>query len=85
MSKPPPKKAAPRKAAKADVDAVAFGRKLRAAREASGMSQADLAKAVGMPQPRFPALERGDTDVRLSTVRRFAKALGVKLKDLLPD
>ena len=49
--------------------------KLREAREAAGLSQADLARLVNIPQPRLPALEQGRTDVRLSTIRRFAKAL----------
>jgi transcriptional regulator with XRE-family HTH domain len=66
-----------------DPDAVLFGMKLRKAREAAGLSQADLAKLVNIPQPRLPALEQGRTDVRLSTIRRFAKALGVQLTDLL--
>jgi ribosome-binding protein aMBF1 (putative translation factor) len=76
MTKPPTKKK--------DPDAVKFGTKLREAREAAGLSQSDLAKLVKIPQPRLPGLEQGRTDVRLSTIRRFAKALGVRLKDLLP-
>ena len=66
-----------------DADAVLFGTRLRKAREAAGLSQADLAKLVNIPQPRLPALEQGRTDVRLSTIRRFAKALGIQLTDLL--
>ena len=59
---------------------------VRDQRTQRGLSQADLAKLVNIPQPRLPALEQGRTDVRLSTIRRFAKALGVQLTDLLsPD
>ena len=92
MTTPPRKKASPKKRAAVrrkgarDADAVLFGMRLREAREAAGLSQADLAKLVNIPQPRLPALEQGRTDVRLSTIRRFAKALGVQLTDLLsPD
>jgi ribosome-binding protein aMBF1 (putative translation factor) len=67
-----------------DADAVVFGTKLREAREAAGLSQAELAKLVKIPQPRLPGLEQGRTDVRLSTIRRLAEALGIPLTDLLP-
>jgi ribosome-binding protein aMBF1 (putative translation factor) len=79
----PKKRAAVRRKDARDPDAVLFGMKLREAREAAGLSQADLAKLVNIPQPRLPALEQGRTDVRLSTIRRFATALGVQLTDLL--
>jgi ribosome-binding protein aMBF1 (putative translation factor) len=79
----PKKRTAVRRRDARDADAVLFGTKLREAREAAGLSQAELAKLVNIPQPRLPALEQGRTDVRLSTIRRFAKALGVQLTDLL--
>jgi predicted transcriptional regulator len=88
VSKPPLKKSATRKAPKAkeqDVDVIAFGRKLRAAREKAGLSQSELAKLAGVNQPAIPTLENGRIDVRISTVRKFAKALGLRMKDLLPD
>ena len=79
----PKKRAAASRRGGRDADAVLFGTRLREAREAAGLSQADLAKLVSIPQPRLPALEQGRTDVRLSTIRRFAKALGIPLTDLL--
>jgi ribosome-binding protein aMBF1 (putative translation factor) len=79
-----PAKEATARAPRRDADAVAFGARLRKAREAAGLSQADLARLVKIPQPRMPRLEQGRTDVRLSTIRRFAKALGISLTDLLP-
>jgi XRE family transcriptional regulator, fatty acid utilization regulator len=85
-AKPAPKKAAPR-VADPPIDTqtqIFFGQRVRALREAAGMSQDDLAKIVGMAQAKFPAIEQGRRDVRLSTVRRFARALGVTLQDLLP-
>jgi ribosome-binding protein aMBF1 (putative translation factor) len=68
-----------------DTDAqVYFGKKVRELREAKGWSQEDLAKAVSMVQTKLPAIEQGRRDVHLSTVQRFAKALGVTIQDLLP-
>ena len=43
-----------------------------------------LAKLLCIEQSRMPEIERGDRDVRISTVRRFATALGVSPKDLIP-
>jgi transcriptional regulator with XRE-family HTH domain len=63
---------------------VYFGRCLRALREEHGLSQGNLAQLVGMQQIRFPAIEAGRQDVRLSTIHRFAKALGVSLPELFP-
>lgn len=64
---------------------VHFGRRVRALREERGLSQDDLAKLVGMAQTKLPAIEQGRRDVRISTVRRFADALGVSIQDLLPS
>lgn len=61
-----------------------FGRRVRELRETAGLSQAALAKSVGMVQAKLPAIEMGKRDVKLSTVRRFSRALGVTLRDLLP-
>lgn len=60
----------------------AFGRKVRTLREAAGLSQAELAKLVGMVQTKLPAIEQGRRDIRLSTIARFARALNVSIKDL---
>lgn len=63
---------------------VYFGRRVRELREAAGLSQLALAERLGVPAPRLPAIEHGRHDVRLSTLRRFARALGVTVSDLLP-
>ena len=43
------------------------------------MSQVDMAKRLGVSQPMVSKLERGHTDPRLSTLERYADALGVFL------
>ena len=49
-----------------------------------GLTQEQLAQMVGMAQTRLPAIEQGQRDMHLSTMRRFARALGVPLRELLP-
>ena len=84
MTKAPPKKASAKVKGERDGTPVRFGKALKAAREAAGLSQADLARRVGIAQPDMPEIERGDRDVRLSTANRLAQALGHDLRDLLP-
>lgn len=90
MTVPPRKKAGVKKKAidrikrPSDPTPVYFGKHLKTAREAAGLSQAELGRMVGIPQPDMPAIERGERDVRLSTANRLAHALGVHLCELLP-
>ncbi len=54
-------------------------------REKRGMTQADLAKAIGTRQANVSRLERFDTNLTLGTLEKVAKALGVDLQiDLVP-
>jgi DNA-binding XRE family transcriptional regulator len=45
-------------------------------RKARGWSQEDLAKVIGLTQPTIASFERYDSDPKLSTVRRYAYAVG---------
>ncbi len=49
------------------------------ARTQANMTQADVAKAMGVSQPRVARIESGK-NVSLETLRRYAKATGGKLK-----
>lgn len=49
---------------------------LVAARQDSGLSQTEIAARMGTSQSAVARLERGDADVRLSTLDRYATALG---------
>ena len=54
-------------------------------RERRGMTQADLAKAIGTRQANVSRLERFDTNLTLGTLEKVAQALGVNLQiDLVP-
>jgi transcriptional regulator with XRE-family HTH domain len=61
-----------------------IGNRIRALRESKGLLQKDLAKSAGLPIRTIGRIERGEVDVRLSTLTRIAKALGSSTKDLLP-
>jgi transcriptional regulator with XRE-family HTH domain len=63
--------------------AARFGANLKAARLRLGITQVDLAKLSGLQATRIPSIERGTSDLRLSTAQRLSDALGVPLSDLL--
>jgi len=56
---------------------------LRSWRTIREFSQRALAARAGMPYPMIAKLELGQTDPRLSTLRRLAEALGIDVVDLL--
>jgi transcriptional regulator with XRE-family HTH domain len=62
-----------------------FGRRVRDARQAAGMTQEDLAVACGVERSYLSVLERGGRDPRLSTVARLARSLNLPPGDLLDD
>ncbi|HEY9175126.1 MAG TPA: helix-turn-helix transcriptional regulator [Verrucomicrobiae bacterium] len=49
-------------------------------RQQRGMTQADLAKAIGTRQANVSRLERFDTNLTLGTLEKVAEALGVNLE-----
>ena len=61
-----------------------IGDKIRTLRRKRGWSQEQLGAMVGFSQSKISKIERGDWD-SLSDLRLIARALGVKLKDLIDD
>jgi transcriptional regulator with XRE-family HTH domain len=55
-----------------------FGETVLAWRLARGMTQADLARAARVPRPNLSAIERGEREVTLKTLRALALALDVR-------
>jgi ribosome-binding protein aMBF1 (putative translation factor) len=49
-------------------------------RQKRGMTQADLAKAIGTRQANVSRLERFDTNLTLGTLEKVAQALGASLR-----
>ena len=60
------------------------GERVRKYRRQKGWSQDQLGAMVGFSQSKISKIERGDWD-SLSDLRLIAKALGVKLKELIDD
>lgn len=49
-------------------------------RHAVGLSQADVAQRMGTSQPAVARLEAGGVDARVSTLERYAAAIGARLE-----
>lgn len=62
---------------------VAFGGRLRSLRQARGWSQERLAQAVGLDRSYVGGVERGERNVSLENISKFARGLGVKPSELL--
>jgi ribosome-binding protein aMBF1 (putative translation factor) len=55
-------------------------------RQRRGMTQSDLAKAIGTRQANVSRLERFDANLTLGTLEKVARALGANLQiDLVPE
>lgn len=63
--------------------AVLFGKNARKAREALGLSQAQLAAICGFHPTYIGMVERAERNISLANAYRIAKALGQSLDALL--
>src|SRR2546428_945141 len=59
------------------------GRRIRALREAHGLSLRDLAERSGVSAPMLSQVERGDTSPTLSVAQKIAAGLDLSLSVLL--
>jgi len=57
----------------------AISARLRAAREAKGISQRELGKIAGLPQAQISRIEAGQVDMRLSTLSELSHALDLEI------
>ena len=64
---------------------VAFGRRLRAARLARGLSQEQLGQAADLDRTYISSCEAGRRNVTLRTLGRLADALDVHQAELIAD
>lgn len=62
--------------------AKAVGRRIRALRNAKGMTQIALGDAVGVSEEWIRRIERGEGKPSLDVVEALAKALGIAAADL---
>lgn len=63
---------------------VKLGNKLREAREKKDLTQAELAKKVGINVNFYARVERGEVQAALDTLEKIFKVLKVKSSDILP-
>jgi ribosome-binding protein aMBF1 (putative translation factor) len=61
-------------------EAFKFSVMLRQARERAGLTQEMIAKKLRTKKSAISRIENNAEDIRLSTLGRYAKALGMKLK-----
>jgi len=64
-----------------DPTLLTLGRNLRRARELRGWSQEELAFRCGVHRTYVGGVERGEYNASILTIRRFTKALGIRLAD----
>ena len=57
--------------------------KIAATREKKGLTQKQLGAKLGMPQSQVSRMEKNPASVTYRTLQRVAKALGVKINDML--
>lgn len=60
-----------------------FAKRLKRARVDAGLSQLDMVRLWGFSLSHYQALERGDVEPRLSTLKRLAESFGVTLSELV--
>src|SRR5690348_9964514 len=65
------------------VDPAAIGARVKALREASGLSLRDLASRSGVSAPMLSQVERGETSPTLTVAARIAAGLELRLSQLL--
>jgi transcriptional regulator with XRE-family HTH domain len=64
---------------------VRFGEKLRAIRLKAGVSQEKLADIAGLHRTYVSTVERGQKNVSLQNIEKFAEALDVSMAELMPE
>jgi transcriptional regulator with XRE-family HTH domain len=62
---------------------IFLGKNIRMLRERRNISQEEFGKMVGVHRTYVGMVERGEKNITIFSLRRFADALGVKVKDLI--
>jgi transcriptional regulator with XRE-family HTH domain len=65
--------------------AVRFGRRLREVRQDRGISQEKLAELAGLHRTYVSSVELGKRNISLFNIESLARALRVKMAELMPD
>lgn len=62
-----------------------FGSRIRSLRKHKRMTQADLARLVGIDRTYIGGVERGERNIGLMNIKKLADALNVSTKELFDD
>jgi len=62
---------------------IFLGRKIRNERERRNLSQEQLGKRAGVHRTYVGMVERGEKNITISNLARFAKALELQVRDLI--
>lgn len=62
-----------------------FGARIRALRQAQGLSQEKLAELAGLHRTYISSVELGERNVSLKNIQALADALGVSLQELFEN
>lgn len=62
-----------------------ISKKIRKARKAAGLTQAQLAERSGIPQSHISRLENGEHSPSAQTLQRLAKAMNLRYEELDPS
>lgn len=65
--------------------AIRFGKRLREVREEAGLSQEKLAELSTLHRTYVSSVERGKRNISIENIERLAVALGVSMRQLMPD
>lgn len=64
-------------------DLARLGRRIRQARDASGLNLHELARLSGISAPALSRIETGKRDLRITSLYRIAAALRISARDLV--
>jgi transcriptional regulator with XRE-family HTH domain len=68
-----------------DERLVELGKRVKAARSAAGLTQAQVATTVGIHRTHVVNIEAGRENITVGTLYGLADHLSVRASDLLPD
>src|SRR5690606_15889962 len=64
---------------------VNLGEYIRSKRESLNISQQAVAYKLGMSQPAYSKIERGETEVKVSQLYKIAACMHITIYELLPE
>ncbi|MGH9592140.1 MAG: helix-turn-helix domain-containing protein, partial [Bryobacteraceae bacterium] len=67
----------------ANTERTGFGERVRAAREAAGLTQQQVAERLGITQPSYALWERHAVALKPDQIASLAKILGARVDDLV--